>query len=105
MVREIANTKHTVSSMFHQKLVENDPYLLSTYVNLWSSLVNRGTWESNASLIFVSGNVPLFFSISDHIEVFISSLSILGIVYDKLIALKLVILGLIIFVLVVINGV
>ena len=63
MVREIVNTKHTVSSMFHQKLVENNPYLLSTYVNLWSSFVNRGIWESNASLIFVSLNVPLFFSI------------------------------------------
>jgi hypothetical protein len=41
----------------------------------------------------------------DHIEVFISSFSILGIVYDRLIVLKLIILGLIIFVLVVINGV
>ena len=88
MVKEIANTKHTVSSMFHQKLVENNPYLSSTYVNLWSSLVNRGIWESNASLIFVSLNVPLFFSILYHIEVFISSFSILGIVYDRLIAVE-----------------
>jgi hypothetical protein len=56
-------------------------------------------------LLFINGYVPLVRSIIDHIEVFSSSLSILGMVYNKLIALKLVTLGLIIFVLVVINGV
>lgn len=92
MVKEIKKTKHIVIKVFHQKFAENTPYWLSIFVNLWSSLVNKGTWESKAS-DFCKGYCTSYFLDFFQIEALNSSSAMFGIVYDKLIPWKFVTFG------------